>query len=431
MLRQLPTSVTPQQMASLTVPLTDPSAVTFRLLDNKGALVLEKIEGQLAAADPSDYTLGQRVDPPWIAHPQSESDYALRADFNERLANYDYAKFNYSDGLSLFPGSPLLSSGFGRLWEVLANPDAAAAYLSPSAADAETQYYGALARQDPLALASVQADPVYGVAASVRMAQILAAGGDSDAGLTALRAVQSKSARVGAVELALLRSLGRSDELADRAAYWAAIDPTDVNIRYELSLLGQDDGGLWPHLAADPERILNVAEHLMALGQFAEALDVLSNGYDNPEASELEPGIPSASGHPLIWYYRGYCKGKMKLSATAEYQTAAGLAVKYVFPNRSTTLDVLNAALKVSPNDSSALWLRGCVLLSMRRTDDAIADWARVRTLRPATPSLHRTLGRTWLDIKANKATALPILQEGLKYEPDNADLLNTIQRAK
>ena len=281
MLRQLPTSVTPQQMASLTVPLTDPSAVTFRLLDNKGALVLEKIEGQLAAADPSDYTLGQRVDPPWIAHPQSESDYALRADFNERLANYDYAKFDYSDGLSLFPGSPLLSSGFGRLWEVLANPDAAAAYLSPSAADAETQYYGALARQDPLALASVQADPVYGVAASVRMAQILAAGGDSDAGLTALRAVQSKSARVGAVELALLRSLGRSDELADRAAYWAAIDPTDVNIRYELSLLGQDDGGLWPHLAADPERILNVAEHLMALGQFAEALDVLSNGYDN------------------------------------------------------------------------------------------------------------------------------------------------------
>jgi len=39
--------------------------------------------------------------------------------------------------------------------------------------------------------------------------------------------------------------------------------------------------------------------------------------------------------------------------------------------------------------------------------------------------------GRAWLDVKHDKATALPILQEGLKYEPNNFDLLNAIQRAQ
>ena len=45
--------------------------------------------------------------------------------------------------------------------------------------------------------------------------------------------------------------------------------------------------------------------------------------------------------------------------------------------------------------------------------------------LKPTTPTLHRTLGRAWLDVLHDKATTLPILQDGLKYEPNNPDLLN------
>jgi Flp pilus assembly protein TadD len=67
----------------------------------------------------------------------------------------------------------------------------------------------------------------------------------------------------------------------------------------------------------------------------------------------------------------------------------------------------------------------------MRRTDDAITDWTQVTTLAPATPSLFRSLGRIWLDIKGDKATALPILEQGLQDEPNNADLLNAISRAQ
>ena len=423
------------RIATMTAPgLTDASPVTFRLSDATGAVLLEYTEGALNAAPSSDYTLGLKPVPSWLGNPMSDSDYLARADYNERLANYDYANYDLSTGLQLFPDSQALPSPYGRLLSVLGNPNAVT-YLSPLAGDAETLYYGALARQDADALTALQGDAVYGVAASIRLAQMMARGGDSDGALTALRAGLQQSAsapiRGGATEVALLRSLGRWDEAAARVAYWAALDPTDVSLRYELYRLGQDDGGLWAHLGADAERVLNLADHLMGLGQYQEALDVLSWGYDGAvDPMRVEPGIPGPGTHPMVRYYRGYCKEKMGQSGADEYSTAASLSVRFIFPNRLAAIDVLNAALGSSPNDASALWLRGCLLLSTRRTDDAIADWARVRTLKPETPSLHRTLGRAWLDIKNNKAAAAPILLEGLKYEPDNSDLQNAYSRA-
>ena len=432
-LNELPGSLTPRQMATLFSLTVSPSPVTFRLVDGSGEVLLEKTEGQIDAALPSDFTLGRKLDPSWLSNPVTDNDYAARADYNERQARFDNAKDDYSAGLKLFPASQVLLNGLGRLWSVLGNPDIAASYFKAPPPNAEIQYYAALAKEDAAALAALQTDPVYGMAASIRLAQLTAAGGDTEGALTALRAAQAHSAstRGGATEIALLRALQRWDETAERTAYWSAIDPTDILFRYERFRLGQDDGGLWAHLAADPERILNLAEHLMGLSQFAEALDVLNSGNEEPDTTEVEPGIPRAAAHPLVWYYRGHCKQKTGQSGAADYAAGAALPVKYIFPNRPATLDVLNAAVKSAPNDANALWLRGCALLSMRRTDDAIADWARVRTLQPATPSLHRTLGRTWLDVKGDKAAARPILQEGLKYEPDNADLLNAIQRAK
>ena len=76
-------------------------------------------------------------------------------------------------------------------------------------------------------------------------------------------------------------------------------------------------------------------------------------------------------------------------------------------------------------------YLNALLLLSARRTDEAIAALDLLRTQRPNLPALHRTLGRVWLDIKGDKAKALPILQEGLRYEPANTDLQDAIRRAQ
>lgn len=418
----------PDQFSNIVIGVSASSPVVYELLDATGAVVLTQTEGQIDADTPDGYTLGAQPSPAWLTAPKTEADFLSLTDYNERWADYDPGLANYAAGLKRYPQSQPLASGLGRLWDVLANPSAASPYLSTGASDAETRYYGALARQDQAALTALLSDANFGGAAGVALARLLAQSGKFDDALTALR---TGTAFPGAVELALLRALERWDELGARAAYWYGVDPTNSLVRYELYRLGQDDGSLWAHLADDPDRILNLAEHLMSLGQYADALAVLSADYSGVEPIELEPGTPLASQHPLIWYYRGFTKEKTRQSGAAEYQKAATLAVRFLFPNREWTLTVLNAALTASPSDPNALWLRGCVYLAMRRTDDAIADWTKVRTLRPTTPSLHRTLGRAWLDIKGNKATALPILQEGLQYDPGNPDLLNAISRAK
>ena len=105
----------------------------------------------------------------------------------------------------------------------------------------------------------------------------------------------------------------------------------------------------------------------MALGQYTDALDILTGTYDSPDAAILEPGIPRASQHPLIWYYRGYCREKAGQSGANEYRVASGLPVQFVFPNKAITADVLTAALRLAPDDATALWLRGCALLALRR----------------------------------------------------------------
>lgn len=432
-----PLALVPERMATLKgLPATpNPAPVTFRLRDSGGAVLLEYTEGKLDALLPSEVQLGRQPIPSWLqADPTTEAGFLDLSDYNERFAQYDFALGDYARGLNLFPESPRLSKGLGRLLQILGNPDAPV-HLAKAGTEPETQYYSALSARNGALLKEQRQDTTYGMAASIRAAEMDAAAGDMEAALATIRAsldaARSRPIRAGAIEVALLRALGRWDEAATRFAAWRNIDPTDSLLRYEGYRLNLDDGTFWSHLAADAERVLNVAEHLMRLGQFADALEVLEWQYEPVSALQLEPGIPAPAKHPLIWYYRGYVKQKTGSSGGTEFRIAAELPVRYVFPNRALSLEVLDAALQFAPEDANAHWLRGCTLFSMRRTREAIAAWERVRALRPSTPSLHRTLGRVWLDVRKDKATARPILEEGLRFEPDNADLKDAIRRAQ
>jgi hypothetical protein len=197
----------------------------------------------------------------------------------------------------------------------------------------------------------------------VRLAELLAAGGDNADALSTIQQglTVGQSIRAGTVEVALLRANQIWDQAAIRQAYWASIDPTDNILRYENYRLGNEDDSFWLHLAAEPERVLNIAEHLMRLGQFADALEVLEWGFPPAGPLEVKPGIPAPSLHPLIWFYIGYCLGQTGQSSASAYQTASSLPVTYIFPNRPMTADVLTDALNSNPQDATALWLRGSV----------------------------------------------------------------------
>src|SRR5207247_10776542 len=65
------------------------------------------------------------------------------------------------------------------------------------------------------------------------------------------------------------------------------------------------------HLANDAELVLNIAAEYMRLGLYSRALDVLSRDYPAAVADETEPGALPVQQHPMVAYFRGYCREKL------------------------------------------------------------------------------------------------------------------------
>ena len=191
------------------------------------------------------------------------------------------------------------------------------------------------------------------------------------------------------------------------------------------------------HLANDAERVLNVSAEYMRLGMYSQALNVLSRAYPAAVVDESEPGIPPPDKHPMVAYYRGYCREKLGQSGSADFNAASKLSPNYVFPNREEDLEVLTAALIADSHDASAHYLLGTLYFSKGMTDEALAEWEETRRLNPQIPVLHASLGRALLHEKENAEQALMAFQEGLRTDPQNVELytgmdqtLSILQRA-
>ena len=410
------------------------STATLRVLSADGTVLLAHTEGIIDAAKAGEIATGKKPVPTWLSAPVSANDFMIRAIDNERQANLDWALFDYDNALDRDPASLEIRKHRGRLLTRLGQyKEAAAALAAPEdAGDPEARYYLALATRNLAKMQSLLDVPAWSDAAAIKAAEWQAAAGDSEGALSTLRVdEQSKLTRAGAIEIALLRALERWDDARMRLDYWLLIDPTNVLFQYEQQRLGAESSGFWKHLGSDAERVFNVAEHLIRLGQFSDALEVLEYPFPQVPVNEAEPGVPAPAEHPLLWYYRAFCRNRVGLSNVVELDRAAALSVRYVFPSRPGSVEILQGPWLNNRQDPNLKFLNALLLLSMRRTDEAIVALEQLRVQRPTLPSLHRTLGRIWLDVKKDKAKALPILQEGLRYEPNNVDLQQAINRAR
>jgi tetratricopeptide (TPR) repeat protein len=422
---------------AITVPAS--GRYTFQLLDKAGMARLEHTEGPYNAASPAEAPPGPQPQPVFLTKTTTEQDYLDRAAYFESQGNYDQAASDYQKGLSAFPSSTGLRKGQARL-SIIMGRDAEGALRLASLAgqDPESQYYlglalartGRDAEAEPQ-LRAVLNDSRFARSAALQLAYLLGRTGRTEAALAVLKSSPLDQTRGGAVEVALLRSLNRLQDASVRLRYWQAVDPADTVLRYEAFRLGKDDPAFWRHLAADPERVLNLAEHLMALGAFGDALDLLGKEYPKVDSPETEPGAVRPQEQPLIAYYRGYCRAKTGDSAADDYRAASMLSVRFVFPSRIGSLAVLQDASSSNANDATAHYLLGSLYLSLRMTDEAISEWQKARALRRDLPSLQRNLGRALLDLKKDAKAALPVLEEGAKREPGNQDLIAALERAR
>lgn len=389
----------PASMFSRTIPNPQPGPHTFQLLDSAGKLLLAHTEGEYRGLAPGAVKLGPQPQRDWDKV-STERDYLDRAEYNELQAQFHFAANDYTKALGMFPNSMPLLKGAGRLAVGMKRYADAVTYFSAvrktAPADAESRYYLGLALagqgQDEEARRewmTARGDPEFGPPATLEIAAALARSGDYNAAADALRSplsLRPKLARAGVVEAALLRAAGDTDRAGAALARVRQLDPTDFVARYEQVRQGVADDTLWEHLAADPERVLEIADLYMHWGLYADAMAALEYKYPLVPSNRTEPGAVPPQDYPLVAYYRGYCRERLGQDAGEDFRAASVQQVRYVFPNRAGTLPVLLAAIERNPSDATAHYLLGLMYLDSRLVAEAAAEWQAVQKARPGFP---------------------------------------------
>ncbi|MGP8247515.1 MAG: DUF5107 domain-containing protein [Bryobacteraceae bacterium] len=420
----------PARTLSHSIPDPAAGAYRFELLDAKGAVLLAHTEGVYDADPVSSAKLGPLPQPD-CAHPASADAFVACNQDNERNGHDYLATMNYSKGLEQFRHSAAIEKAAGRLAVGRQRYEEAVRMLQAAVAalpgDAEVAFYLGVAQaalgQEEAAQASWQriaADPAFGMAARVETAASLARRGKIEDALERLRQARPLPGfplRAGRMEVALLRSTGNAAEAKERLSYWLEIDPIDSFLDWERAP-GQPAQALERHLAADPERVLDIADQYLSLGLYKHALAVLDRAWPAVPANETEPGAVPPQNDPLVAYYRGYCRQKTGGDGSADFHTAAGLPLARVFPNRASSFPVLRAALAANASDASAHWLLGLLDMNADLVDAAIAEWQKARALRRDIPALYPLLSQALGDMKHDQAAARAVMADAPKPPP-------------
>jgi len=430
---------------------------TFELLRADRAAILSHDARGYDALSPKDVAPGPRRAVPLPAgNDRAEADYLAQGHDEELNGRRLDALVTYQEGLGRFPQGVALNKAAGRLATSLnwAEPGASVPGSSDSSAlatgwltsaferdttDMETRYYLGLAAlaqgRDRDALGHFEAAQRFAATAAparLQLARMASRAGDIDGALRWLRALvdaEPDNAGAGALEVACLRRAKQPSRARERLAHWRALDPTSLLMRFEAVRLGAVDARLWRDMAADSERVLDLVDQYLALGDLEAALDLLTRAYPAVAAPASEPGAVAPADNPLLAYYRGFVRQKMGGSGNDDFRAAARLPLTYVFPSRRSSYAVLHAALAANPDDGRAMFLLGALHLADGLFDAAIADWSQARTHAAGTHTLARNLGMTLLHFGRVDA-AVDVLTEGVANDPQNVEVYTTLDAA-
>jgi tetratricopeptide (TPR) repeat protein len=412
---------------------------TFELRDSKGTLLLRQTEGQYDWTPAEQIRTGPQpsFNTPDREH-RTEDDWLQLGNEEELDGRLLVALKTYRDALARFPESMQLGKAAGRLCASLLRYEEAKALLEPVAArdttDAEVSYYLGIAyeglgqnREARESYETAERLPAFRAAAGVRLAELSARENNLQQAESYLRSA-SRSApddpRAAEELAAVLEAEGQKEEAQSLANEWLVRFPQRY---FLLEQIGKPD---LQHLGNDAERVLNVASEYMRLGMYFRTLDVLSRNYPPAVPDESEPGMLAPDKHPMVAYFRAYCREKLGQASAADFNVAGHLSTNYVFPNRPEDLEVLRTAVRVNSQDGTAHYLLGTLYFSRGLTTEALSEWEHARILNPQIPVLHASLGRALLHEEDEPEKALSVFQEGLRADPANIELYTGIDQA-
>lgn len=415
------------------IPLSDSQAkYTIEIRDARSATLIRQTEGEYDWTPESEIHVGpqpsyripdpeQRTCDDWI---QFGTDLELNG---KNLQALD----TYKETLRRFPDSFAGLKSAGRLLASMLRFDESRTLLERAHArnttDPEISYYLGLAyegvgdtRKARTAYEEAQRFAPFRAAAALRLGELLAREGDLTGAERHLNeAVRAAPDDARALEelVAITNAAGKTREGNALAQQGIALFPLSYLLREEL---GNPD---LKQLGNDATRVLNLATQYLRLGLYQRALTMLSRTYPSSPSDQMELGALPPGNHPMVAYFRGYCRERLGHSGSADYKNAARLPTSYVFPSTAEELIVLSAAMRADPEDATGHYLLGTLHFSRGLTETAIEEWSRARQVNPGIPVLNASLGQALLHEKHDTEGSLTAFRDGQRSDPANVTI--------
>ena len=422
-------SLLPEHAWMHELPNADAQAkYTIEIKDAKGATLLHQTEGEYDWTPASEIHVGPQ--PSYhIPDPDKRTyDDWIQFAKDEELNGRNLSALEAYKVLTKIPESFEAGKGAGRLAASLLRFQEAKDLLEPlherDTTDTEISYYLGIAydglgdsRHTRNAYEQAERLPVFYSATALRLGELLARQGDlagAQRHLSGALNADPQDLRIREELVAVEGAAGESQKARTLATDSLARFPLSYFLREEL---GTPD---LVHLADDPDRVLNIASEYMRLGLYKKALNVLSRQYPPAVSDQTEPGALAPQSHPMVAYFRGYCRKKLAQSGMDDDHAASKLSTAYVFPSTAEEFTVLRAALQARPSDATAHYLLGTFYFSRGLTDPALSEWAEARKFGPDIPVLSASTGLALLHIKNDPERALSAFREGLQSDPNN-----------
>ena len=157
---------------------------------------------------------------------------------------------------------------------------------------------------------------------------------------------------------------------------------------------------LWQHLGADANRVLDLVDQYLAIGDRRCRADVARAALSRRSRRPMhEDGVVRPGDSPLVAIYRGFVRARLGGDGEADYRARASRSPPPTsFPARRSSYAVLHAALRAEPG-RPARQVPARVALSVERARPSRPSTrgSRCGSRSRAIPTLHRNLGLTLL----------------------------------